>query len=74
MFSGLIRLASRIKLAWFVFRHPEWRCKPWCFDCEYFDTCLYEYEVETGQSTDYLEEVEGDPVFEFDLWEYDIRD
>lgn len=62
MFSGLIRLVSRIKLAWFVFKHPEWRCKPWCFDCEFFDICLYEYEVETGQSTEYLEEVEGDPV------------
>lgn len=74
MFSGVTALASRIKLAWFVFRHPEWRCRPWCLNCEFFDNCLYEYEVETGQSTEYLEEVEGDPVFEYGLEEFDIRD
>lgn len=62
MFSGLTRLVSRIKLAWFVFRNPEWKCKPWCLKCEFFDTCLYEYEVENGESIEYLEEIDGDPV------------
>lgn len=62
MFSGVTAFLSRIKLAWFVFRHPEWKCKPWCMGCEFFDTCLYEYEVENGESIEYLEEIDGDPV------------
>lgn len=72
MSCGLIAILSRIKLAWFVFKHPEWKCKPWCLKCEFYDNCLLEYEAETGET------IEGipieDPVFEYGLWEYDIRD
>lgn len=56
MSCGLTRTLSRIKLAWFVFKHPEWRCKPWCLGCEFFDTCLIEYEAECGET------IEGIPV------------
>ena len=62
MFFGLTRLASRIKLAWFVLMNPEWKCKPWCLNCEYFDNCLYEYEVEIGESIEYLEIVDGEQI------------
>lgn len=58
MSCGLTRLASRIKLALFVFRNPEWKCKPWCLGCEFFDTCLLEYEAETGET------IEGIPIDE----------
>ena len=61
MSSGLIRILSRIKLAWFVFRHPDWKCKPWCLSCDFFDTCLIEYEAECGET------IEGIPI-EDDRW------
>ena len=61
MSSGLIRILSRIKLAWFVFRHPEWKCKPWCLSCKFFDNCLLEYEAECGET------IEGIPM-EDDRW------
>ena len=62
MFSGVTAFLSKIKLAWFVLRHPEWKCRPWCLKCEFFDNCLYEYEVEIGESIEYLEIVEGEPI------------
>lgn len=39
MSCGLIRLVSRIKMAWWVMRHPEFHCKPACLTCEFFDEC-----------------------------------
>ena len=59
MLCGVTRILSRIKLAWFVFRHPEWKCKPWCLKCEFFDTCLFEYEAETGET------IEGIPLEDY---------
>ena len=56
MSCGLTRIRSRIKLAWFVFRHPEWKCKPWCLSCRFFDVCLACYEAETGET------IEGIPI------------
>ena len=58
MLCGLTHIRSRIKLAWFVFKNPEWKCKPWCLSCEYFDTCLLEYEAIT------CETIEGIPIDE----------
>ena len=58
MLCGLTHIRSRIKLAWFVFKHPEWKCKPWCLNCEYFDSCLLAYEAETGET------IEGIPIDE----------
>lgn len=52
MCSGATHILSRIKLAWFVFRHPEWKCKPWCLTCEYYDNCLFEYEMEVEETID----------------------
>ena len=52
MLCGLTRILSRIKLVWFVFRNPEWKCKPWCLSCEYYDNCLFEYEMEVGETID----------------------
>lgn len=52
MFSGLIRLASKIK---FMFTRPSiWRCKSCCVTCPYFDVCMddydsYRYYKETGE-------------------------
>lgn len=56
MSCGATRIPSRIKLAWFVFLHPEWKCKPWCLDCEFFDNCLLSYEAEMGMT------IEGIPI------------
>lgn len=56
MLCGLTHILSRIKLAWFVFKHPEWKCKPWCLKCEFYDNCLLEYEAETGET------IEGIPI------------
>ena len=61
MSCGLTRIRSRIKLAWFVFRHPEWKCKPWCLSCRFFDVCLACYEAETGET------IEGIPIEPDDL-------
>lgn len=61
MSCGLTHILSRIKLAWFVFKHPEWKCKLLCLGCEYFDCCLLEYEAETGET------IEGVPM-EDDRW------
>ena len=58
MSCGLTHILSRIKLAWFVFKHPEWKCKPWCLKCEFYDNCLLEYEAETGET------IEGIPIDE----------
>lgn len=57
MLCGLKALVSRIKLAWFVTRHPEWACSPWCITCKYFETCYESYKAET-----ITEEIIGEPV------------
>ena len=60
MSCGLTRLVSRIKLMLYVMRHKEWKCLPipTCVTCEYWETCYYEYQVET----DKIEEIVADPV------------
>ena len=57
MSCGLTALVSRIKLAWFVARNPDWRCSPWCVTCEYFEICKESYLAEEG-----YEEIIGEPV------------
>ena len=39
MLCGLTRLASRIKMAWWVLWHPKFHCKPQCLWCKYFEMC-----------------------------------
>lgn len=50
MSSGQTRLASKIKLMKFVATHrDEWKCKPTCFSCKYWEACYYEMCCEEGE-------------------------
>ena len=54
MLCGLTRLASRIKMCWYVMTHKEYKCKPHCLWCKYFDVC---YDVKEN-----IETVFGEPL------------
>ena len=48
MLCGLTRLASRIKLFWFVLWNREAHCRPACLWCKYAEFCYgIKEEIET---------------------------
>lgn len=49
MSCGQTRLASKIRLMKYVAKNPDWKCRPSCFVCKYWETCYYEMLCEEGE-------------------------
>lgn len=55
MSCGQNRLALKIRLMKYVAGNKEWKCRPLCFSCKYWEHCYFAMLCEEGEIEDRYE-------------------